>query len=80
MAKQNDIGARMDRLPISKWHQSVFWLIGIGILIDGFDNYMGGAVLAQLIENGWSNNYLNAAYISNNGRVIYRFDFSRASW
>lgn len=64
MAKQNDIGARMDRLPVSKWHKNVFWLIGIGILIDGFDNYMGGAILAQLIENGWSNNYLNAAFTS----------------
>lgn len=60
----NNIGKRMDRLPISKWHMSVFWLIGFGILIDGFDNYSGGAVLAQLVKNGWSNNYLNAAFTS----------------
>jgi len=60
----NNIGQRMDRLPISKWHMSVFWLIGFGILIDGFDNYSGGAVLAQLVKNGWSNNYLNAAFTS----------------
>jgi putative MFS transporter len=61
---QNNIGARIDRLPISKWHYKIFWLIGLGLLIDGIDNYIGGIVLAQLVKNGWSNNYLNAAFTS----------------
>ena len=64
MRKQYNIGPRLDRLPSSNWHYKVFWLIGIGLLIDGIDNYIGGIVLAQLVENGWSNNYLNAAFAS----------------
>jgi MFS transporter, putative metabolite:H+ symporter len=62
MAVKGNIGARMDRLPISKWHYQIFWLIGLGLLIDGCDNYLGGVVTAQLVKNGWSNNYLNAAF------------------
>lgn len=61
---QNLIGARIDRLPTSKWHYKIFWLIGLGLLIDGVDNYLGGIVLAQLVRNGWSNNYLNAMFTS----------------
>ena len=61
---KNNIGQRLDRLPTSKWLYKIFWLIGFGILIDGFDNYSGGVVLAQLVKNGWSNNYLNAAFTS----------------
>lgn len=59
-----NIGARIDRLPISRWHYKIFWLIGLGLLIDGVDNYLGGIILAQLIKNGWSNNYLNGAFTS----------------
>ncbi len=64
MRIQNNIGARIERLPTSKWHYKIFWLIGFGLLIDGFDNCLGGIVLAQLVKNGWSNNYLNAAFTS----------------
>jgi Arabinose efflux permease len=64
MSIKNNIGPRLDRLPTSKWLYKVFWMIGFGILIDGFDNYSGGVVLAQLVKNGWSNNYLNAAFTS----------------
>jgi putative MFS transporter len=61
---KSNIGPRLDRLPTSKWLYKVFWMIGFGILIDGFDNYSGGVILAQLVKNGWSNNYLNAAFTS----------------
>lgn len=64
MRIQNNIGARIERLPTSKWHRKIFWLIGLGLLIDGFDNCLGGIILAQLVKNGWSNNYLNAAFTS----------------
>lgn len=64
MSIKSNIGPRLDRLPTSKWLYKVFWMIGFGILIDGFDNYSGGVVLAQLVKNGWSNNYLNAAFTS----------------
>jgi MFS transporter, putative metabolite:H+ symporter len=61
---KSNIGPRMDRLPNSNWHYRVFWLIGLGLLIDGMDNYLGGICLAQLVKNGWSNNNLNAAFTS----------------
>jgi putative MFS transporter len=61
---KSNIGPRLDRLPTSKWLYRVFWMIGFGVLIDGFDNYSGGVILAQLVKNGWSNNYLNAAFTS----------------
>ncbi|AIF54082.1 MFS transporter [Pelosinus sp. UFO1] len=64
MNENGNIGARLDRLPIAKWHYQLLLLIGLGMFVDGFDNYMGGAILSELIKNGWSTNYLNAAFIS----------------
>lgn len=64
MSNQSNIGARLDRLPTSKWHYQVFWLIGLGLLIDGFDNYIGGLALAELVKSGWSNNWWNATFNS----------------
>lgn len=64
MSTQSNIGARLDRLPISKWHYNVLTLMGLGLFIDSFDNYMGGVILADLVKSGWSNNYLNAAFAS----------------
>lgn len=58
------IGSRLDRLPIARWHYRLLFLIGAGLFVDGIDNYMGSAVLSQLVEQGWSNNYLNASFIS----------------
>ena len=62
--KRISVGARLDRLPVAKWHYKMLVLIGLGLFVDGVDNYMGSAVLSQLIESGWSNNYLNATFIS----------------
>ncbi|MGE1062468.1 MFS transporter [Megasphaera paucivorans] len=64
MEGSKNIGARLDRLPISNWHYEILVLIGLGMFIDSFDNYMGGAVLSELIKTGWSTNYLNAVFIS----------------
>ncbi|MDU4961433.1 MAG: MFS transporter [Sporomusaceae bacterium] len=61
---RSNIGPRMDRLPISKWHYKVLWLMGLGLFVDSFDNYMGGVILADLVKSGWSNNYLNATFVS----------------
>lgn len=63
-ATNSNIGPRMDRLPISKWHYSILVLMGLGLFVDSFDNYMGGVVLADLVKSGWSNNYLNATFAS----------------
>ena len=64
MSAQSNIGARLDRLPISKWHYNVLILMGLGLFIDSFDNYMGGVILADLVKSGWSSNYLNATFAS----------------
>jgi putative MFS transporter len=61
---QSNIGARLDRLPTSAWHLTVFWLMGLGLLIDGCDNYLSGVVLADLVKSGWSNNWWNATFNS----------------
>jgi MFS transporter, putative metabolite:H+ symporter len=64
MGTQSNIGARLDRLPTSKWHYQIFWLIGLGLFVDGFDNYIGGLTLAALVKSGWSNNWWNAMFNS----------------
>lgn len=58
------IGARLDRLPLSRFHFRIFGIISFSLLITGFLSYSGNVVLAKLVSNGWSNNYLNAAFTS----------------
>jgi len=43
-------GQYMDRLPISKFHRKVFWLIGLGVLFDAFDIYIGSSIGADLVK------------------------------
>jgi putative MFS transporter len=57
-------GARLDRLPISKYHYKVLYLIGSGMFLDLFDMYLAGGVLGQLIKTNWSTLQLNATFIS----------------
>lgn len=64
MEYQDHIGERLDRLPLSTFHYRIFGIISLSLLITGFLSYSGNVVLAKLISNGWSNNYLNAAFTS----------------
>ena len=64
MEYHDPIGARLDRLPLSSFHYQIFGTIGLSLLITGFLSYSGNVVLAKLVSNGWSNNYLNAAFTS----------------
>jgi putative MFS transporter len=57
-------GARLDRLPISRFHRRVLWLIGGGMFLDSFDIYLAGGVLGALAKTGWSTMHLNAAFLS----------------
>jgi len=41
-------GARLDRLPLSAFHRRIMRLIGLGMFFDGFDIYLGAAVLGAL--------------------------------
>ncbi len=58
------IAARLDRLPITTWHYKVLWLLGGVVFCDCLDTYMGGGILAQLLDSGWSTIGLNAAFSS----------------
>ncbi|MGF6904570.1 MFS transporter [Paraburkholderia sp. GAS348] len=57
-------GARLDRLPISRFHHRILWLIGGGMFLDSFDIYLAGGVLGALVKSGWSTMHLNATFLS----------------
>jgi len=57
-------GARLDRLPVSRFHWRLLGLIGAGMFLDAFDIYLQGGVLGSLVSSGWSTPALNANFIS----------------
>ena len=57
-------GARLDRLPISRFHWRVLWLISAGAFLDAFDIYLAGGVIAAMLREGFSTLKLNAVFIS----------------
>ncbi len=57
-------GARLDRLPISRFHRRVFALVGIGMFLDGFDIYLAGTVLGATLQTGFSTMAQNAMFVS----------------
>jgi MFS transporter, putative metabolite:H+ symporter len=57
-------GARLDRLPISKFHWRVLGLIAGGMFLDAFEIYLAGGVLGALVKSGWSDMARNAQFIS----------------
>lgn len=56
-------GARLDRLPNSKWHWSMFGMVAFSLLVC-WSNAIGGLVLAQLKEIGWADNNISATFVS----------------
>lgn len=64
MEQYDPIGARLDRLPFARFHFRIFGIISYSLLLTGFLSYSGNLVLAKLVSNGWSNNYLNAFFTS----------------
>ena len=57
-------GARLDRLPISRFHWRVLWLISAGAFLDAFDIYLAGGVIAAMLREGFSTLRLNAMFVS----------------
>ena len=49
-----DSGARLDRLPISRFHRRIMLLIGTGMFFDGFDIYVAATVLGATLKSGYS--------------------------
>lgn len=57
-------GARLDRLPSSKWHYKMFGLVGSALLMNGVLSTTGNTVVAKLLDMGWSTTELNAVFAS----------------
>jgi putative MFS transporter len=57
-------GARLDRLPLSKFHRRIMWLIGAGMFFDGFDIYVAATVLGATFKSGFSTMGQNAQFMS----------------
>jgi MFS transporter, putative metabolite:H+ symporter len=58
------VAARLDRLPISKFHWRLTALVGGGMFFDNFDIFIAGAVLGVFLKEGFSNVGLNAWFLS----------------
>ena len=57
-------GARLDRLPVCRFHYRLLSLIAGGMFLDAFEIYLQGSVLATLVASGWSTPAMNANFIS----------------
>ncbi|SAL03644.1 major facilitator transporter [Caballeronia fortuita] len=57
-------GARLDRLPMSRFHWKILGLIGAGAALDAFDVYLAGGVAAAMVKQGFSTLHLNAIFVS----------------
>ena len=58
------IGARLDRLPITRLHRKVFGLVAIGMFFEGFDIYIAASVLGSAFKSGFSTLAQNGLFIS----------------
>ncbi len=57
-------GARLDRLPLGRFHRRILTLIAAGMFFDAFDIYLQGGLLGALVHDGWSTPAINAAFLS----------------
>lgn len=64
MQMEANIGARLDKLPLSGFHWRLLGLIAAGMYFDSFDIYIAGTVLAAMIHSGESTLGLNATFVS----------------
>jgi putative MFS transporter len=64
MATAVNSGGRLDRLPIGSFHHRIFWLVGAGMLLDGYDLYVFTNVLPAAAQSGFSTALQNAEFIS----------------
>src|ERR1700712_4087304 len=57
-------GARLDRLPLSRFHWKILGLISAGACIDAYDVYIAGGVSAAMFKEGFSTLAQNALFVS----------------
>src|SRR6201982_1918848 len=49
-----NVGGRLDRLPLTRLHRKVFYLVGVGMFFEGFDIYIAAIVLCATYKTGLS--------------------------
>ena len=64
MASSVNAGGRLDRLPISRFHYRIFWLIAAGMFFDGYDLYVAGPVLGAAVQSKFSTLSQNGWFLS----------------
>ncbi len=64
MQADTRIGARLDSVPLSRYHWKLPALIAVGMYFDSFDIYIADIVLAAMIKSGESTLQLNATFVS----------------
>ena len=64
MSAVASIGARLDRLPVGRFHIRLLCLIAAGMFFDSFDIYIAGGVLGAMVKSGESTLTLNATFLS----------------
>ena len=57
-------GARLDRLPISRFHWKILGLIGAGAFLDAFDIYLANGSLAAMVKTGFTDLRFGSFFIS----------------
>ena len=57
-------GARLDRVPVGRFHRRLFALISAGLFFDIFDLSLGGVVMAAFVATGFSTLALNGWFMS----------------
>jgi MFS transporter, putative metabolite:H+ symporter len=51
----SSFAARLDRVPIGRFHRKLLLLIGAGLLVDGFDVYLTAGISGALVREGVAN-------------------------
>jgi putative MFS transporter len=64
MAGSITIGARLDRLPVARFHYRIFFLIAAGMFFDGYDLYVAAPVLGSAVQSGFSTVAQNGWFLS----------------
>jgi MFS transporter, putative metabolite:H+ symporter len=58
------VGARLDRLPVTRLHRKVFNLVAVGMFFEGFDIYIAASVLGATYKTGFSTLAQSGLFIS----------------
>ncbi|MDR0275712.1 MAG: MFS transporter [Burkholderiaceae bacterium] len=63
-ASSVNAGARLDRLPLARFHWKILGLIGGGALLDAFDVYLAAGVVAAMVKEGFATLASGSVFIS----------------